>query len=397
MEQKEENNENFNYDKPYSAAFSSWLAEKLYIAYREARKSKRSTRDEHIFDVNELENIIRLRNAILSRTYRPSGGTRHIIEDPVRREIIAAPFTDRVVHHFINDQILPWWETRLLDSSYSCRKNKGTDYGVNDLQKKMRRVSHNGAIETYVIKLDIEGYFIHIDHEILYQRLIWGLKRQFPNGGELFRTLRFLIKETVFDNPREKVVNHVSREQERKLVPEKNLMLQPEGHGLVIGNYTSQVFSNIMLDPLDRFITNDLGYKYYGRYVDDFFILVPKTELKRAIKDIEAIRDFLFSLKLTLHPRKIYVQNIKKGIPFLGRIVYIDHIVAGKRFRKSFYRAAHNLIRDDNGIGTTPDSIQSYIGSLMNIDGQKLTKEVFDSVGWDFEFQPRKKSIPPKP
>lgn len=364
--------------------FEKYLSTCLYNAYRDARKGKRTTIDEHRFEVNEFENLARLARSIINRTYSPSGGTRHIIEDPVRREIIAAPFPDRIVHHFICDHIVPWWENRYIYSSYSCRKGKGTDFGIYDLQRHMRRVSRNGAIETYIIKLDIEGYFMHISHKILYRLLAEGLDKQYPSGGELYRTLKFLIKQTVFDNPQEKLIDKCSPGDIAKLVPEKCLGMQPKGQGLVIGNYTSQVFSNVYLNQLDRFVTETLGYKHYGRYVDDFFYIVPKTELHTAVKAIDEIADYLKTINLTLHPRKRYIQNIRRGVPFLGAIIYLDHVVAGERSRKNLARTAYWLSTGSKDVSI--ESLQSHLGHLVHKDAKRFEKHIFDEFGWRYPF-----------
>ena len=72
--------------------FEDFLLYRLWIAYLEAIKGKRKTFDEHIFELNDIENIVNLRDDILNRTYEPSPSEAFIIHDPVIREIFAAPF-----------------------------------------------------------------------------------------------------------------------------------------------------------------------------------------------------------------------------------------------------------------------------------------------------------------
>ena len=104
----------------------------LYVAYLEARKGgKRSTRDEQMFELNADENLKLLRKDILDKTYRPSRSSAHIIYNPVIREIFAATFRDRVVHHLIFDTVYNWWDRRMIEDAYSCRVGKGTLYGIN--------------------------------------------------------------------------------------------------------------------------------------------------------------------------------------------------------------------------------------------------------------------------
>lgn len=87
---------------------ADWLRDKenllyfyLYVAYLEARKGgKRATFDEHRFEINEFENLLRLARAILENKYK----------------------------HFIYD-------------SYSCREDKGTLMGIERLQHHIRSAS----------------------------------------------------------------------------------------------------------------------------------------------------------------------------------------------------------------------------------------------------------------
>lgn len=364
--------------------FKDFLYQELMEAYYKARVGgKRKTQDEHKFEVNDIENVLRLRDTIIEREYKPSRGVAFIIHDPVTREVIAAPFIDRIVHHFLYKYTNKWWELRFICASYSCRKGKGTLYGVKDLQRRMRRVSENGTKETIVVKCDLRGYFMSLDHVRLYERVKWGLDRQFPEGGELYRTLKYLWREVVFDSPINGVRIRGRRSDWDDLPADKSLFFQPKGRGIVIGNLTSQLLSNIYLDQLDRFVTLELGYKQYGRYVDDFYFVVLADELDLARKDLVRIAEFLEGLGLTLHPKKLSFVPIEDGVEFLGARVYWDYVVPGKRIAKNFANVTYRLAT--TGIGK-PESIGSYDGHLAHYDSYKLIKRIYNGVGWDYVY-----------
>lgn len=370
-----------NNDQLLISDISEWLLAELYKAYLEARKHKRATRDEHVFEINMMENLMILRDDILARRYKPSRGVAFIIYDPVMREIFAAPFRDRVVHHFLYNCVYDWWDRRFIYDSYSCRVNKGTLLGAQRMQHFIQKESQMGRFETYVIKLDLQGYFMSLPRKKVYQRVCWGLDQQFKDGNlYLKHMLKYLWGEIIFDDPIKGVRIRGSMTDWKDLPHNKSLFYQPPGRGVVIGNLSSQLISNIYLDLLDRYVKRELHYKYYGRYVDDFFIVVRKEKLPKAIKDIQKIKEFLYSIDLVLHPKKQYIQNVKRGVPFLGLVVYPTHIVAGKRFKAHFYRAMKNY---QMGL-VDEDSIVSYLGYLKNINGKKLSQKMFELAGFEY-------------
>ena len=356
----------------------------LYLAELQARRGgKRKTVDAHSFEQNLAENLTRLRDALWGLEYRPSRGTAHIIFDPVQREIFAAPYVDRVVHHFIVNTLVEWWEARLSSNSFSCRVGKGTSAGIEKLRSDVQAVSDNYHREAFVIKLDISGYFMHIKRQVLYDRVIWGLDRQFAeNYNKRYQILKHAISAVIFDDPVKGVKIQGSYEDWRGLPPDKSLFPQPPGQGMVIGNLTSQFFSNIYLDPLDRFVHFDLGYKHYGRYVDDFYLVVTKEQLPQAKRDIKAIAAFLESIGLSLNEKKTQVIRSYYGVPFLGMVVKNRSVLPGKRLNKNFLVSAQEFV---SGTGSL-ESIVSYLGMLSHYDAKRATDQIFQKVGWEYRY-----------
>lgn len=293
--------------------YAKWLYEKLFLAYLEARRGKRRSFDENAFEMNAVENVKLLAEEIMEKRYEPSRGIAFIIRDPVIREVFAAPFRDRVVHHLLYRLNGDWWDRRLIYDSYSCREGKGTLFGVQRLQHYMRSVSQGGKVGAHVIKMDIQGYFMSLPRKGLYERVL---------------------------------------------------------------------LSNIYLDQLDRFVTMTLGYKAYGRYVDDFYIVVDDERYPQALKDIRAIKEFLESINLTLHPRKRYIQPVRRGVQFIGARVYPTHILPGYRLEKNFRRAMKEVAEGRR----TVESVASYMGHMKHFRHKKLENEVFGELGWEYRF-----------
>ena len=99
--------------------------ENLYRAYRQCRRHKRGTMNAMRFERNLEENMVALHEELSAGTYRPGRSVAFLIEKPKRREIFAADFRDRVVHHILVGYLEPKWERRFIHDSYACRKGKG--------------------------------------------------------------------------------------------------------------------------------------------------------------------------------------------------------------------------------------------------------------------------------
>ena len=362
--------------------FESWLLHRLEKAYFKAKKGKQRTLDCYKFKAFWRQNISQLCQDILNKRYKPSRGIAFITLRPVVREIFAAPFRDRIIHHFIFSMVEPWWERHFIYDSYSCRKGKGTLFGIQRLEHFIRVVSQNYTKKAYVIKLDIQGYFMSLPREGLYERVLWGLERQFKDNKAMYDLMAYLWHEIIFDDPVKDVKKRGPLSRWKLLPKTKSLFCQLPGFGIVIGNLSSQLLSNIYLDQLDRFVKFTLGYKYYGRYVDDFFIVVTEDQLAQAKKDIEKIREFLKGIGLTLHPKKVYIQEVSKGVEFLGVVIYPYHTVMGRRFKKNFYRAAMEV-----GMGIRDvESVISYLGHGKHFNSKKLSARVFARMGWVYQY-----------
>ena len=133
--------------------------EQVFEAYNTCRKNKRRTMNALAFEVDYEANLIQLWHEINARTYMPGKTLAFIVNKPVKREIFAADFRDRVVHHLIINKINHLLEKQFIYDSYSCRVGKGTHLGIRRLNTFIRRSSLNYTRDTYILKLDIQGFY----------------------------------------------------------------------------------------------------------------------------------------------------------------------------------------------------------------------------------------------
>jgi len=308
----------------------------LFTAYYSSRKNKRATYSQMRFEQNLSENLVCLWDEIRQRRYHPGRSMCFIIHDPVQREVFAASFRDRIVHHLLFNYLNPLFEPLFIEDSYSCRVGKGTHYGVQRMMEKMRQCRQdNPCCPVFVLKLDIQGYFMNISRQRLYEKIIAVVSKSNIDYG----LVDYLLKVIIFNDPTKGCRIKGRRSDWTGLPPSKSLFHSPDGCGLPIGNLTSQLFSNVYLSALDDFVTKRLKVEHYGRYVDDFYLI--DSSKGRLLDAIPEIRSFLKTeLDLYLHPRKIYLQDVTKGVRFLGYWVFPD---SSRMTRSSYHRISSHI------------------------------------------------------
>ncbi|MCX5820885.1 MAG: reverse transcriptase domain-containing protein [Deltaproteobacteria bacterium] len=293
----------------------------LYRAYLNCRQSKRGSRSALQFELHAEGNLIILQKELKSRTYSPLPSTCFVTESPKPREIFAAHFRDRIVHHLLVSQMEPGWERRFIHDSYACRKGKGNHAAVTRLQEFMLKVSNNRSRPAFFMHLDVRSFFVSIDKQILYDIVCRREKRP---------EIIWLMGVVIFNNPAEDPIKKGQMSLFEQIPRHKSLFHTGGRTGLPIGNYTSQFFANVYLNELDQFVKHTLKCRYYLRYVDDLVLLGNDI---RVLQDWELkIGEFIATrLRLELNMNTRRVASIHNGCNFLGYIVRPTHLAVRNR------------------------------------------------------------------
>ncbi len=364
------------------------LLYQLHLSYLQARKNKRNTHNQLAFELNQEKNLHALATVIYERKYTPKPCIAFIIDKPVMREIFAADFIDRVIHHFIYRCIYPIIDSKLIHDTYSCRVGKGTLFGIHRAKGYMHSCSQDFTKETYFLKLDIEAYFMNMHHDILFEKVDAMLPQNKKSFLGISRaTLIYLIRQTIFNHVAENCRIKGNKSDWLGLPPSKSLFNYPNNTGLPIGNLTSQVFGNVYMNDFDYFVKKEMKIKYYGRYVDDMlFVHNDKSFLENIIPQLS---NFLLSnLKLKVHPNKIVLNSIEEGIPFLGQIIKPHCSYIGNRTKNNFYQAIQEI---NKIMAVVPEFswqqlcdiraiINSYLGYMQHANSYNLRKAMLGKL-----------------
>lgn len=304
-----------------------------------------------------------------NQTYQPGRSICFVIKEPKIREVWAADFRDRVVHHLVYNYLEPVWEKKFIYHSYSCRPNKGTHLAIKRLKNLIR-----GNKNLYYFKVDIKSFFTSIDKPILFKLIT---RRPLPSE------LSWLAKVIIFHNPQENFTIKGEKSLLKRVPLYKSLFYIPRTKGLPIGNLTSQFFANIYLNELDQYVKHELKCLYYFRYVDDILLLSENP--KKLLYWKEQIDNFLQAhLKLKLNPRKQTLQPATKGINFIGYIVKPHYILVRrstvnnlKRKLKEFNKLILITPPTKEILDSMLATVNSYYGFFKHANTYNLRKHLY--------------------
>ena len=266
----------------------------LYQAYLKSKSGKGFLKSSQKFQVAALDGIHQIKRRLETKTYQVSKYNEFTIYEPKERVIKACSFIDKIVQHSLCDNVLiPMLKKEFIQTNYAGQIGKGTLYGLDCLKAHMYLAYCKYGYDCWIIKADISKFFYNIDHDVLKD-----IASYFVEDKDVYWLCEKFIDST-------------------------------EGLGLPLGNQINQVYALLDLSGLDHFITGELGVKYYGRYMDDFYLIVQGK--KYAKWCLDAIYEFVHTLGLELNG-KTQIIPFKNGIKFCGFHTYVTS--DGKVIRK---------------------------------------------------------------
>lgn len=269
--------------------------ENMYKAYRKSKSGKGYKKSSAKFNIMALDGINALIEQLKNKTYRISEYTEFTVYEPKERIIKTTSFKDKVVQHSLCDNVvLPRLQEIFILDNCAGQKGKGTLFGLNRLSEQMQEFYKRYGYNGYILKCDISKFFYNISHEQLKHIVNY----YFSYDEDICWLCNLFIDST-------------------------------EGKGIPLGNQINQGFALLYLDGMDKLIKYELGIEFYGRYMDDFYLIHRDKEYLKYC--LEVITEFLATLDLTLNG-KTQIFPFKNGVNYLGFHTYVTD--TGKVIRK---------------------------------------------------------------
>lgn len=268
------------------------------------------------FKTNLLLEALDLQEDLLNGTYKVSPTIDFVLNERGKIRNINAPvIRDRVVQKMIMKHILiPALTRPLIYDNYASLKGRGTSQARKRMDANLNRYMREHGTDGYILQIDIKKYFDSVDHEVLKQ----------------------LYRKEVHESP--DIMNLIDYIIDTSSKTDK---------GLNLGSECPQIFAVYYLHPIDVWMKCVCREHYYGRYMDDIYVI---SESKEHLRDLlNRLKVKLSELKLEVNEHKTHITKLSHGFTFLQikygldgyRIVKRlthDKIVRERRRLKTFRR-----------------------------------------------------------
>lgn len=290
-------------------------ADALYEAFQKSKKGSNWKGSVQHYEMNLLSNILRTRDALRTKTYEQKPFVCFELNERGKTRFIKSMhIVDRVVQRSLCEEILsPSLNHLLIHDNGASIEGKGIDFTRRRLDCHLEKFIRKHGINGYILKIDFSKFFDNIDHELALKAM--GKQIDDPAAMELISKL---VEGFRID------VSNLSDEEIERLEngPFDSLKHKPCDKGekflcrsFGIGSQISQIVGIYYPTPIDFYCKTKRQCKYYGRYMDDIYII---HEDKAYLKDVlEGIKAVASDLKLFINPKKTTITPLRSGFTFM--------------------------------------------------------------------------------
>jgi hypothetical protein len=256
----------------------------LYQAFKDCMRNVAWKESVQRYQANALKNVLDTRTRLIAGETLHNGFVEFDLHERGKmRHIKSIHISERVVQKTLCDQVVvPIITNTLIYDNGASVKNKGVHFALRRLIAHLTGFyRHNGrSNEGYALLIDFSKFFDSINHEILFR-----------------------LQDKIIKDPD---VRNLLR---------KYISVFGDGVSLGLGSQVSQISAIFYPNTLDHFIKEKLRIKYYGRYMDDLYLIHESKEyLQYSLREIEKICN---DLKLTINKKKTRIVRLREGLVFL--------------------------------------------------------------------------------
>ena len=293
----------------------------LYNAYLAAKKESDWKPQVQKYEMDFLPRIVESKSDLKNRTYKSKESTEFIIRERGKtRPITGLQMSDRVIRHSLCDNVLtPSLLNYMIYDNGASLKNKGIDFSRERFEKHLHMYyREHGSNDGYVLLMDYSKFYDNIPHETAYNAVakhvkddfsLWLLKCVFDN---------FKIDVSYMDD--DEYANCMnapfdSAKYRLNIPKSKHTGEKYMYKSVNIGDQCSQIIGINYPTPIDNFSKRVKGQKYYGRYMDDSYVIHESKEFlyNLSLEVIEKAKE----LGIILNQKKTRIVKLSDYYKFL--------------------------------------------------------------------------------
>ena len=339
-------------------------------------------------EANLLLELQKVANDLRSGEYKQKPLHEFVLNERGKtRDIKAYSIIDRIVQRWFCDNFLKPCLTKycIYDNGASL-KGKGESFTrqrlVTHLSKYYRE---NRSNDGWVLKIDFSKFFDNIDHDTLYNIILPKLNSE--KAKELFVYLieQFNVDVSYLtDEEYNNIDSTVFNSLEYPPVPKSELVGKKVMRRSVgIGGQPSQYCGLLYPVDIDTYCKCVKGIKYYGRYMDDIYIISnDKNYLKKLLSEIS---DICKANHIFLNQKKTQIIKLSHGFTFMnvryiltntGHIVKIPNKKNFARMRRKLKKLKKKVIDGEIPFCYVSEMYSSWRGNMKRYDCYKSLKRM---------------------
>ena len=374
---------------------SVYDANALLDAFRQAKKGTAWKESVQRYEMNLLRNINHTQKELANGTYEPKDFYEFSLSERGKtRHIKSMHISDRVVQRSVCDNVLiPELQRYLIYDNGASMEGKGIHFARKRLSTHLHRYYRkHKSNEGYILLIDFSKFFDNINHEPLIEamRNKIGDTETMSFVEKLIDTFKIDVSYMTDEEYKESL-NTLYNALEYAKIDEEELTGQKFMKKSVgIGSQISQISGVFYPTRIDNYCKIVKGMKYYGRYMDDIYIIHEDKEyLKQLLKEIEQICD---ELGLFINAKKTQIIKLSKGFTFLkikysltdtGKVVQRVSRDSVTRMRRKLKKLRIKLDQGEIGFEDVRCAYNSWRGSVAHYDSYTTLKnmdKLFDEL-----------------
>ncbi len=292
----------------------------LYQAFLASMKGSAWKEEPQRFEIDFLSEIVRLKQEIETRTYRTSPGTEFTLNERGKvRHIHGARMRDRVIRHALCDgELSDALQPYLIHNNGASQTGKGLTFARRMFERDLHNywLAHRSNAG-FIAFVDLSKYYDNIRHDRIREMVLPLLSEE---AGWLLDEIL-----TTFEVD----VSYMTREEYARCMDEKFNSVWYYEHipveartgekfmpkSVDIGDQVSQDIGIFYPTRIDNYVKIVRGCKYYGRYMDDMYIICEDREELRSI--IAGIKEQAEGLGLFINAHKTHIARLRDTYKFL--------------------------------------------------------------------------------